>query len=105
VKRELPDHLGELLLELPTALSPHVVHHDGHARTLAQGRPGSARPLSEAAPGSTHPLHSDKPRTAQSGSVARAHNPHGDTKISSAQGSTQEREHETLAEGKPRADH
>jgi uncharacterized protein (DUF2267 family) len=39
-------------------------------------------------------------RRPQSGSV-REPNPHGDTKLSSAPGTTQEREHETLAEGRP----
>ncbi len=56
--------------------------------TLAEGRPGSAHPLSEA-----------RPERAQSQSVARADNPHGDTKLSSATGLTQEREGETLATG------
>jgi hypothetical protein len=34
-------------------------------------------------------------------SVAANDNPHGDTKLSSSRGTTQEREHETLAEGHP----
>lgn len=45
----------------------------GRGRTLADGRPGSAHPLSEAPP----------PDRAQSESVVRSPNPHGDRKISS----------------------
>ena len=57
--------------------------------TLAGGRPGSHHPLSDARdPG------------AQSESIA-ADNPHAATKLSSSTGATQERHHETLAEGHP----
>jgi hypothetical protein len=42
-----------------------------------------------------------KPIEPQSESVVKNDNPHGDTKLSSAHGTTQEREHETLAEGRP----
>lgn len=57
--------------------------------TLAGGRPGSHHPISDAhGPG------------AQSESIA-ADNPHAATKLSSATGVTQERRHETLAEGHP----
>jgi hypothetical protein len=38
-------------------------------------------------------------------SVAANDNPHGETKLSSSRGTTQEREHETLAEGHPGAKH
>lgn len=56
--------------------------------SLASGRSGSRRPLSEAAPpaGQTH-------------SVAREANPHGDVKLSSARGMTQERLGRALADG------
>ena len=57
--------------------------------TLSEGRPGSHAPVGEARADRT-----------QQASVA-ADNPHGDAKLSSARGSTQEREHETLAEGHP----
>ncbi|MBZ4417379.1 DUF2267 domain-containing protein [Myxococcus sp. RHSTA-1-4] len=67
------------------------VHLDPARGTLAEGRPGSRHPLSESRPERTH-THS----------VARSDNPHGDTKLSSASGLTQEREHETLATGHPR---
>jgi uncharacterized protein (DUF2267 family) len=67
-----------------------AAHGQAHAarRTLSEGRPTSRRPLSEAAPAG-----------APADSVARAGNPHADTKVSSSPGTTQEREHETLAEG------
>jgi uncharacterized protein (DUF2267 family) len=74
----------ERSVHMPTAPQP------GEGHTLATGRPGSAHPLSEAHPESAH-AHS----------VARSDNPHADTKLSSAQGLTQEALHETLAEGKP----
>jgi hypothetical protein len=60
--------------------------HGGH--TLAEGRPGSRRPLAEA-----------RPPAGQADSVARTDNPHGDTKLSSARGLTQEREKESIATG------
>jgi uncharacterized protein (DUF2267 family) len=59
--------------------------------TLAAGRPGSRHPISEAHPDRT-----------QTHSVARESNPHGDSKISSAEGFTQEQLHESLATGRPR---
>lgn len=72
--------------------APAPVEHvrlDPTRRTLAEGRPGGARPLYEA-----------RPDRAHSESVARAENPHADTKLSSASGLTQEREEETLATGR-----
>lgn len=58
--------------------------------TLSSGRLGSSRPLSEAAP---HPEHQH--------SVAANPDPHGETRLSGARGLTQERLHDTLAEGAP----
>lgn len=55
--------------------------------TLATGRPGSRHPIAEAQPDRT-----------QTSSIA-ADNPHDETKLSSSPGTTQERRHETLAEG------
>jgi uncharacterized protein (DUF2267 family) len=66
----------------------HVPHIAGHS--LSEGRPGSRHPVSEA----NDPL-------AHTHSVVRASNPHGDTKVSSAHGLTQEQLGETLAEGHP----
>ncbi|MBX3231426.1 MAG: hypothetical protein KIT84_10810 [Labilithrix sp.] len=65
----------------------------GRGHTLATGRPGSRHPISEARHAGAH-----------AESVVRSDNPHGDMKLSSARGTTQEREHEDLAEGKPGAD-
>ena len=62
--------------------------------TLATGRAGSGHPLSES-----------RPDRAQASSVARGGNAHGETKLSSAQGPTQERLHETLASGRPGSTH
>lgn len=71
--------------------------------TLADGRPGGTRTLSEGRPGSRHPISEARPTQRQQHSV-EDDNPHGDTKVSSATGLTQEREHETLAEGEPKVD-
>jgi uncharacterized protein (DUF2267 family) len=65
--------------------------------TLASGSPGASRPLSTARPTSSHPLSDSRPDTAQTHSVVRADNPHGDTKLSSSQGLTQERERANLS--------
>ncbi|MCI0570308.1 MAG: DUF2267 domain-containing protein [Myxococcaceae bacterium] len=85
----LPEAVSALFV--PRELEEHVEHVDVDSRhhTLAEGRPGSRHPLSEA-----------RPERAQTHSVVRADNPHGDTKLSSATGLTQEREHETLANGR-----
>jgi uncharacterized protein (DUF2267 family) len=72
------------------ALTQHPLAHDDRHHTLATGRPGAKHPLSESAPPG-----------AQSHSVVREANPHGDTKISSAAGMTQERLDESLATARP----
>ena len=82
------------LLAAPGRDAPRHAAPAAHRDTLAAGRPGSRHPVSEA-PASR----------AQTGSVAGEANPHGATKLSSTPGSTQERRHETLAEGHPGADH
>jgi uncharacterized protein (DUF2267 family) len=69
---------------------PDVLRRKEPTNTLATGRPGSHTPLATGQPG-----------RPQSGSVAASEDPHGDTKLSSSQGMTQEREHETLATGHP----
>lgn len=66
----------------------HEHHHAPHR--LSDGQPGSRHPVSEAAP---HDVHE--------GSVASSRDPHANTRLSSTRGTTQEREHETLAEGEP----
>lgn len=67
----------------PAAIEPH------RTTTLAEGRAGSLAPVDEA-----------RPPGAQAGSVADE-DPHADTKLSSSPGTTQEREHDTLADGRP----
>jgi hypothetical protein len=89
----LPAALG-VLFALPEP-SPPAAHRPssrpaGHPRTVAEGHTGSNRPLSESAPERAH-AHS----------VAKNPNPHADTKVSSSEGPTQEREDETLASGRP----
>ncbi len=92
------DALGRLQRALPASLAAFAVRPAagatwasgaGMGHTLAEGRQGSHAPLSE-----------QRADRTQKASIAAA-NPHGDVKLSSAVGSTQEREHETLAEGHP----
>ncbi len=97
LRRELPSALADLLrADARASWATPALHH---ARTLAEGRPGSRRSLSTAAPGSEHPLSEAHGALEQHHSVAEA-NPHADTKLSSAAGLTQEREHESLARGR-----
>lgn len=92
----LLNHLPWLapLLELdeaaPSPPAPEILKPREPTRTLATGSPGSRTPLS-----------TERADRAQSQSVARSDDPHGDTKLSSTSGMTQEREHETLASGHP----
>jgi hypothetical protein len=82
LRRHLPPAIGALLEPRPDD-APDDAEDDVRAepwrgargRDLASGRPGASAPLSEAAP-----------RGAHTHSVARASNPHGDTKLSSARG-------------------
>ncbi len=90
--RALPSEIMDLFEERNDAEPPP---HATHARlprrpTLASGRPGSAHPLSEA-----------RVERAHSHSVVREENPHGETKLSSASGTTQERLGDSLAVGRP----
>jgi len=71
---------------------PYTEVHSSRHHTLATGQSGSAHPISES-----------RPAGAQTESVAVT-NPHGDTKLSSARGETQERERESLADAEPRAE-
>ncbi|EPX59879.1 hypothetical protein D187_002623 [Cystobacter fuscus DSM 2262] len=88
LREELPEPMGALFSPRESGERFEPVHLEPSRGTLAEGRPGSTHPLSEASP-----------ERAQSQSVARTDNPHGDTKLSSATGLTQEREGETLATG------
>jgi uncharacterized protein (DUF2267 family) len=96
----LRKHLGapwaELFVRRPPSTPPaHVVHRE----PSAPPRPRTT--LSEGHPGSRHPVSVSRLDRAQTHSVARSDDPHGDTKLSSSHGLTQERQHDTLAEGQP----
>jgi hypothetical protein len=85
----------ELAAQLEPGAVPDAPEHEpvslAHRHDIASGRPGSTRPLSAANPRVLEHRHS----------VARNGDPHGDTKLSSARGLTQEREGETLAAARP----
>jgi uncharacterized protein (DUF2267 family) len=82
--RALPDKIAALFTARAPTEKPLP---SAHGHTLADGRPGSHQPLNEA-------------RTrGQRDSVVETNNPHGDTKLSSSSGLTQEREHESIATG------
>jgi uncharacterized protein (DUF2267 family) len=84
----LPPRVADLLAAPAHELTTRPPEPRRNA-TLATGRPGSCHPISE-----SHPIEH------QTGSVAEAI-PHGGAKLSSSTGTTQERRHETFAEGKP----
>lgn len=97
---ELPPELAEAFLPRERPSSPFRDSRPGE-HTLASGRPGSAHPMSSSTPGARHPLSSSAPARGSENSVANPH-AHEDTKLSTARGLTQEREGETLAEGRPK---
>lgn len=94
LRKHLPEPMAELFAERPIPPPPPPVH----ARTEPSTK------LSEAKPGSRHPLSESRFEPAHTHSVARSDDPHADTKLSSSQGLTQERQGDTLAEGKPGPD-
>ncbi|AKJ06096.1 DUF2267 domain-containing protein [Archangium gephyra] len=93
LREALPGPMSALFTPRGPVEGFEYVHLEPGRGTLAEGRPGSHHPLSEA-----------RPERAHSHSVVRADNPHGDTKLSSSIGFTQEREEETLAAGHPGSD-
>ncbi|KFA91980.1 DUF2267 domain-containing protein [Archangium violaceum] len=93
LREALPEPMSALFTSREPVEEFEFVHLEPGRGTLAEGRPGSHHPLSEA-----------RPERAHAHSVAREDNPHGDTKLSSARGLTQEREQETLAAGHPGSD-
>lgn len=95
LERELPEDVRDWVRRKEEHFPPRHPHG-------ASGAVPASRHLSEARPGSRHPVSESAPRGAHSGSVSASPDPHADTKLSTAPGTTQEREHETLAEGEPR---
>lgn len=89
--RALPEALAAMLAPRGASVtSPHAtVSHAPPLTTLASGRPGSHHPVSEA-----------RPAAAQAHSVVAEANPHGDSKLSSAQGLTQEQLDASLSRAK-----
>jgi len=87
-RTSVPPAIAELFEGEPPPLATGVA--SSRPDSLASGRPGSHRPVAEA-----------RPRDHVQADSVVAENPHEDSKLSSTQGTTQEREHETLAEGHP----
>jgi hypothetical protein len=96
LRKELHPSVVERLVEpeRDAEAPPHVHAHAPwtpvRPPTLSTGRPGAAAPVGEARPGQP-----------QRGSVAASANPHADTKLSSAHGTTQEQDDRTLSEARP----
>jgi uncharacterized protein (DUF2267 family) len=92
LERALPRDVVHLLRR--EASEPPPPHPDSRQstpmNTLAAGRPGS-----------THPVSTGRPPAGQTHSVVENADPHGETKLSSAHGLTQERFRESLATGRP----
>lgn len=83
---EMRDWMEPRVMRVPRPREPKAAGAEEHR--LADARPGSRHPISDVAP-----------RGAHSHSVAASDDPHADSRLSSAHGMTQEREHEDLAEG------
>jgi len=81
LRAALPPELRVTQPAREVGIEPHDLRD-----TLSRGRPGSHHPIGDA--------RADRTQTS---SIA-ADNPHGETKLSSTPGTTQERRHETLAE-------
>jgi len=93
LENHLPPPIAEILRPKPT---PARIERPTPLEVPAS----SGRHLSDGRPGGTHPISEASADRAHLDSVARSDDPHGDTKLSSAKGFTQERETESLAEGK-----
>lgn len=101
-----PDVRRKIAARLPAEmrdwLEPRVMRMPRVEIVGAERPPeGDGHHISEAKPGSRHPISDVAPRGAHEHSIAATDAPHADTKMSSAHGLTQEREHEDLAEGHP----
>jgi uncharacterized protein (DUF2267 family) len=98
---DLLDEEGLRLFEarVPALLWPlfEARPRDGEPLVRARG----ARTLAGGRPGSTHPLFESRASRAHSGSPAATADPHADSRIASAHGLTQDREHESIATGRP----
>jgi hypothetical protein len=84
---------------------PYRLHDEPLSdHTIAGGRPGGSRPIADARPIAGPDAEKGDAQLAHRHAVARATEPHADTKLSSARGLTQEREHRSLATAQPPRD-
>jgi uncharacterized protein (DUF2267 family) len=93
------DALTALRAGMPSALAV-LLATPTHGLATRSPEPRRSATLATGRPGSRHPISESRPVGDQAGSVAEA-NPHGGAKLSSTPGTTQERRHETFAEGQP----
>ena len=93
---ELPEDVREWVRPKRESRPPPRAPARGHP---ARGHQEPPHRLSDGEAGSRHPISESAPHRAHADSVAATPSPHADTKLSSARGTTQEREHETLSEG------
>ncbi|HTV19183.1 MAG TPA: DUF2267 domain-containing protein [Polyangiaceae bacterium] len=83
--------------EPPASEPEHLREDRAPDHTLAGGQPGSDRPLCDARPPSAVDLPTDSAPRGHAQSIAISDDPHGDSKLSSARGLSQEREGRSLA--------
>jgi hypothetical protein len=100
------DERARLLRVLPEAIGRQLVPPDYGAPPEHRARPHApvVNTLAHGRPGSLHPVAESAPARGQTHSVAANDDPHGETKLSSARGMTQERWRESLATGHPPAE-
>ncbi|MDX2091234.1 MAG: DUF2267 domain-containing protein [Kofleriaceae bacterium] len=102
--RVLAEELSTEALELLRAVAPaelgRLLNPPGAEVT---GRPTTRgyESLAAGKPGSAHPIADTPTERAQPESLAASTDGHEDTKLATAHGTTQERAHTTLAEGRP----
>jgi uncharacterized protein (DUF2267 family) len=98
-----PELVARLIAHLPAQLSEAFDGRMPHTPPQLRTRPLRvstslpSRHLGEDDPGRESPLYRTRPPSVHAASVA-SENPHGDSKLSSAHGATQEHEQKTLAD-------
>lgn len=95
LRKELPEPFFALFEEPQPSSRPPPPRHHG-----AETEPRHGRTLATAKPRPAHPVSDDRTGGAHRDSVARTEAPHEQDKLSSSHGTSQERRHHTLSEGR-----